>query len=139
MKMFELLITLLVIGGFAAGLTGFYGALASEYGASYHNFSTIDQSASVYADVNSTLQIVNTSQSEDSANNVFTTAPGNYLLGAFKAGMMILKTPTYFYAIITDLMGIVGLPSWVGIMVIGIISIIIAALIIDFITGRQSV
>lgn len=138
MKIGTILITLLLIGGFVSGFAGFYGALASQYGMTSHNFTSMSRAEQIANDTSSMMGIVNSSQSDTSAGNYITLAPTNLLFGAYHAAMLVFNTPMYFISIFSDLMSVIGLPNWVSPMIIGIIGIIVLFALIEFITGRPT-
>jgi len=141
MKLAEILITLLLIGGFVTGFAGFYGGLASQYSKSSTNFTTMVQSEQIAERINSTMQTMEQAEQEKGIISqvvAVVSAPLNLLYGAFNAGMLVLQTPTYFGNIINDLMVVSGIPFWVQTMVYGIITVIVLFAIIQFLTGRET-
>jgi len=141
MKLSAILITLLLIGGFVTGFASFYGGLSSQYSKSSKNFTTMVQSEEIYERINTSMQ---TMKQAEQNNTIVTqivavvSAPLNLLYGAFNAGMLVLQTPTYFGNILTDLMTLTNIPSWIQTMVYGIITVIVLFAIIEFVTGRTT-
>jgi len=141
MKLATILITLLLIGGFVTGFAGFYGALATQYGMSSKNFTTMVQSEEIAERINTTMQTMETAEQEKGIVSqviAVVSAPLNLLYGAFNSGMLVLQTPTYFGNILNDLMGLTNIPFWVQTMVYGIITVIVLFAIITFLTGRET-
>jgi hypothetical protein len=141
MKIATILITLLLIGGFISGIGGFYtGLMASYPGAdnstplSSATMNMTNRTQEAFSDMTGTLN----QNKSASSGSVTSDAPTNLITNAFVAGNMILKTPALFSALITDITGIAGVPTWVSVMIWGIISVIIVFAVIEFITGRQT-
>jgi hypothetical protein len=139
MRLANILITVLLIGGFSMGFAGFFGSIASPSCLTSHNFTSMNYINQVANTTQSMYGIVNESQTQSfSSGNILSIAPVNLLFGAYNAGMLILQTPIFFYSMIYDLTSILGFPAWVAIMLYGIILIIVVFSIISFITGRAA-
>ena len=140
MKLSTILITLLLIGGFVSGYSGFYGALMAQYGNTSTNFSSLDQSANVTSKISSGMGIMGAAQGDTIESTSYTgaLAPLNLVFAAYNAGMLVLSTPNMFYNIIADLWGVMDMPLWVKTMLYGIIGVIVLFSIVEFITGRPT-
>jgi hypothetical protein len=141
MKLATILITLLLIGGFVTGFAGFYGALATQYSKSSHNFTTIVQSEEIAERVNTSMQTMKEAEQNKTIVSeivAVVSAPLNLLYGAFNVGMLILQTPIYFYNIVNDLMVATDAPFWLQTMLFGIIGVIVLFAVVEFLTGRQT-
>lgn len=145
MRLSQILIVLLLVGGFTTGIAGFYGGLATQYGKTSTNFSTMSQSEAIASDINASMQIMKAAEQNRTIVSqivAVVSAPLNLLFGAYNAGMIIMRTPAYFSSILSDIIvaipGTGGVGGWVWIMVYGILSVIVLAAIIQFITGRET-
>jgi len=132
------MITLLLIAGFISGYAGFYGALMTSYDLTEQNFTTLSKTEEIFNQTEEMYSIVNASQKENpSAYDIFVGIPSNLLVGAYRAGMLVLTIPNFFHAIIVDMGSMVGVARWVIDVLLGIMFVIVIAGIIYFITGRQ--
>jgi hypothetical protein len=143
MNLTTLVITLLVIAGFVTGISGFYGAMTTEYGmTTSKDFSTLNASSDYFnrtqSMTNNMYGIVAASQNKSSGSGILSIAPLNLLYGAYDAFMLVLQTPGYFIAIISDIGSIAGIPAWVMTLATAIVLVIILGAIISFITGRSA-
>ena len=141
MKLSTILITLLLVAGFATGFAGFYGAMFTEYNqnASIVSSSTLNVTGQIYEKTESMYEEIEQSsnQTVNSGASVI-TGPMNLIYGAYNAGMLVLKTPTLFNAIISDVLTSAKVPLWAQTMIYAIISIIVLFAIIEFLTGRAT-
>jgi hypothetical protein len=140
MKLTTIIVTLLLIGGFTMGIGGFYGALIAGYGTSDNNplsSATMNMTNRTFEKIQGMTGSLDQNQST-TGGTITSDAPTNLITNAFIVGSLILQTPELFSSLISDLTGISGVPTWVGTMVWGIISVIIIFAFIEFITGRQT-
>lgn len=140
MKLAPILITLLVIGGFVTGMTTFYGALITHYSSDLNISSsmTMNTTNQTYEQVNSMMSKITAQNKTVESGSITADAPVNLLFATYDAIMLVLKTPTYFISIFSDLMSIGGIPYWVQTMIYGIITVIILFAIFEFISGRAT-
>lgn len=141
MKLAPILITLLLIGGFITGINSFYGAMMTKYSmadGSPTSTTTLNITNQTYENVESMMGEVGSQNRTVDIGVSILEGPANLIFGAYNAIMLMLKTPSFFLAIFSDLIGIPGIPWWVQTMVYGIVSVIILFAIIEFLTGRAT-
>ena len=133
-----LLIILIVISGFVVGYTSFYAALLESYSFTGTNTSSLRKTQEIFNKTEEMYETINASQSQNiEAGSFLLTAPINLLTGAYRAGILVLNIPNYFQAFIHDMGNMVGVPTWVTDMGMGIILVLIIAGIIMFVLGRE--
>ena len=140
MKIAPLVISILLIGGFMLGLTGWYGSLMLNYSMPDSSpFGTDSQNA-----VSNTSQKIADMMGKMDQNksvsggNLQTDAPTNMINNVFDAGWLVLSLPNLFSSLITDMTSVWGVPTWVPGLITAIIGAIILFAIIAFVSGRET-
>lgn len=147
MKIGTLVLTLLLVGGFVTGFAGFFGSMAAKYNVAdspgFHDFGSLNASSQYYNDVQGTLNTQYDTMGNAQNNSIDITATdagaaGNLFNGAYNAAWLVIKTPTYFIALIYDIGKAAMIPDWAMTMLIAAILCVVIFALIQFLTGRDA-
>lgn len=124
----DMIIGLIMFSGLVVGFSTFYGNIATTYGKTYTDLAFLNATSRTNTMVNQLKSSVETTRMTGIA---IVDIPLTIASGVYNTLKLLFGSVNIFSSLLTDLTSIFGIPGWVVVMVMGIISTIIVFEIIS--------